>query len=386
MIPAMTQHQGFSLLSHIFNWDNGPWGGNGGARPPKSSGPKRVGGGNGHGPQPDLEDVMNHLTEQLRKWRGDGSNGSNGKFFALAALVIWVLSGLYIVAPDEQGVVLRFGAYARTTDSGLNYHIPWPVETVVKPNVTRENIVEVGFRTEQSGYDGNYDVLGESLMLTGDENIVDLDFTVRWKVADAKDYLFRVQDVPETVASVAESVMREVVGRHPIDDALADNKIEIQDQSRKHLQAVLDYYKAGVTVTGVDLQQVNPPTEVVEAFRDVQAARADAEKVINESKGYANQIIPQARGQAAQLTQDAEGYKAATVARAQGEASRFTAQVQAYKTAPDVTRQRLYMDAMEEVLADKPKVVVTGKGGGNLLPLLPLDRLMKPSTSQENGQ
>ncbi|MFZ2587617.1 MAG: FtsH protease activity modulator HflK, partial [Alphaproteobacteria bacterium] len=361
-----------------------------GSAPRGSKGGGSNGGGNTpRGPQPDLEDVVNKLTENLRgMWRNDG-NGEGGDvqrlWFGLAVFLIWLASGLYIVKPEQEGVVLRFGAYARTTESGLHYHLPWPFETVVKPNVTQENITELGFRSPQSGYDGNYDVLGESLMLTGDENIVDLDFTVRWKVADAKDYLFRVLNVEDTVASVAESVMREVVGRHPIDDALAENKLEIQQQAKKHLQAVLDYYKAGVLVTGVDLQQVNPPAEVVESFRDVQAARADAEKVINEAKGYANRIVPQARGQAAQLTQDAEGYKAATVARAQGEASRFTAQVQAYRTAPEVTRARLYLDTMEDVLKGSPKVIMTGSGG-NTLPFLPLDRLMKQPPQQESPQ
>ncbi|MCP5405824.1 MAG: FtsH protease activity modulator HflK [Pseudomonadaceae bacterium] len=369
-------------FSHLFNWDNGgPWGN---ARKPSTPRSTRPSSGGGRPPQPELEDVMNKLTENLRgMWKNDGGD-TNWRWFVLAAVAVWLASGLYIVAPEQQGVVQRFGAYAYTTDSGLHYHLPWPVETVTKPNVTRENIVQIGFRSGE--YGGNRDVEAESMMLTGDENIVDLDFTVRWKVADARNYLFNVFDVDETVASVAESVMRETIGRHPIDDALADNKLAIQEETQKHLQAVLDYYKAGVLITGVDLQQVNPPAEVVEAFRDVQAARADAEKVINESKGYANRILPLARGQAAQLLEDAAGYKAATVARAEGEASRFRAQVGPYKQAPDVTRERLYMDAMEEVLAGKPKVVVTGKGGGNLLPFIPLDKLLDTKPKAEAGR
>lgn len=373
-------------FAHLFAWDNGgPWGNAGSGKPKQANRQQRPPSPGSRPPQPDLEDVMNQLTENLRgMWRREGGDG-NWRLFALAAVVIWLLSGLYIVAPEQQGVVTRFGKYVATTDSGLHYHLPWPVETVTKPNVTRENIVQIGFRSGQ--YGGTQDVEAESMMLTGDENIVDLDFTVRWKVADARNYLFNVFDVDETVASVAESVMRETIGRHPIDDALADNKIAIQTETQKHLQAVLDYYKAGVLITGVDLQQVNPPAEVVEAFRDVQAARADAEKVINESKGYANRILPLARGQAAQLLEDAAGYKAATVARAEGDASRFRAQAGAYKQASEVTRERLYMDAMEEVLADKPKVVVTGKGGGNLLPFVPLDKLLiQPATKQGASQ
>lgn len=332
---------------------------------------------------------MNQFRQKFGNfWNNDGGDGNEQKvWFALAAFLIYLLSGLYIVAPDEQGVVLRFGEYHRTADSGLHYHLPWPMETLQKPNVTRENIIELGFRTFNG--QGNVDVPEESMMLTGDENIVDLDFTVRWKVANARNYLFNVLDVEETVASVAESVMRETIGRHPIDDALADNKLAIQQESKQHLQAVLDYYRAGVQITGVDLQQVNPPREVIDSFRDVQAARADAEKAINEARGYSNRILPLARGQAAQVVQDAEGYKAATVARAQGEASRFSAQVQAYRTAPAVTEQRLYMDAMTEVLKDSPKVVVTGKGG-NLLPFLPLNQLAPaagptPTQPQQQG-
>lgn len=380
----------------FFAWQNGgPWGSQGNGNQRKQNEPRRgpsnhnQGGPTGGG-QPDLEDVMNQFKDKLRGVWGGDEGGSNPQraWFVVAAFLIWLASGLYIVAPDEQGVVLRFGAYHRTDDSGLNYHLPWPIETVMKPNVTRENILEIGFRTFNG--QGNLDVPEESMMLTGDENIVDLDFAVRWKVANAKDFLFRVDDVEETVASVAESVMRETIGRHPIDDALADNKIAIQEETKAHLQAVLDYYTAGVQITGVDMQQVNPPAEVIDAFRDVQAARADAEKAINESKGYANRILPLARGQAAQVVQDAEGYKSATVARAQGEASRFNAQVQAYRTAPAVTEQRLYMDTMTDVLKDAPKVIVTGKGG-NLLPFLPLNQLTPaagpttPAQPQQQG-
>jgi membrane protease subunit HflK len=372
-----------------FAWQNGgPWGsGNQNNQRKQPNEPRRLGGGNNGGPtgggQPDLEDVMNQFKDRLRGVWQQGQNDGNEQrwWLALAVFLIWLASGLYIVAPDEEGVVSRFGAYHRTTESGLHYHLPWPIETLQKPNVTRENIIELGFRTFNG--QGNVDVPEESMMLTGDENIVDLDFAVRWRVANAKDFLFRVDDVEETVASVAESVMRETIGRHPIDDALADNKIAIQQETRDHLQAVLDYYRAGVQITGVDMQQVNPPVEVIDAFRDVQAARADAEKATNEAKGYANRILPLARGQAAQLLQDAEGYKSASVARAQGEASRFNAQVQAYRTAPDVTKQRLYMDTMTEVMKDSPKVIVTGKGG-NLLPFLPLNQLAPaagPTTS-----
>lgn len=341
---------------------------------------------------------MNQFAERLGGfWRGNGGQDDPGRWLRLGGIglaVLWVLSGLYIVAPDEQGVVTRFGRYVVTTDSGLNYHLPWPVERVQKVPVTRENVTEIGFRSARGGVLGSslpsVDVPEESMMLTGDENIVDLDFSVRWRIAAPEKFLFNVADPETTVAAVAESVMRETIGRHPIDDALADAKVRIQQEARQHLQAVLDYYRIGVQVTGVELQRVNPPSEVIDAFRDVQAARADAEKLINEAQGYANQILPEARGQAAQVLQNAEGYKTATIAAAEGDAARFNAQVGAYKANPGVVRDRLYLETMQGVLSGANKVVVTGKGG-NLLPFLPLDRMApsaanKPDGSTQGGQ
>ena len=344
--------------------------------------------------RPDLEDVMNQFSERLGGfWRGGNGPDDRSRLIRYAGIgvfALWVVSGVYIVAPDEQGVVTRFGRYVVTTDSGLNYHLPWPVEMVRKVPVTRENVTEIGFRSGRSGMLGSalpsVDVPEESMMLTGDENIVDLDFTVRWRIAAPEKFLFNVADPEVTVAAVAESVMRETIGRHPIDDALTDAKIRIQQEARQHLQAVLDYYRIGVQVTGVELQRVNPPNEVIDAFRDVQAARADAEKVINEAQGYSNQILPEARGQAAQVLQAAEGYKTATIATAEGDASRFNAQVGAYRANPAVVRDRLYLETMQGVLSGANKVVVTGKGG-NLLPFLPLDRMApKPETSSQGAR
>lgn len=384
-----------TTFSRFFAWNNGqgPWGGapkpsSSRTEKPSSEGPRAP-----RGPaQPELEDVLNGMAEQLKGFwrsRNGGGNGGNENFWPLAGLgvaAVWLLSGFYIVAPDQQGVVQRFGAFVQVSQPGLNYHLPWPVETVTKIPVTRENVMEFGFRTLPG--DRAVDVPEESMMLTGDENIVALDFTVRWKVADSAKFLFNVANTERTVFEVAESVMRETVGRHPIDDALTDNKAKIQAEARKHLQAVLDYYQAGVQITGVELQQVNPPAEVLDAFRDVQAARADAEKAINEAQGYANQVIPQARGQSAQILQQAEGYKTSTIAAAEGQASRFRAQVQAYQANPGVTRDRLYYEAMTDVLQNANKVVVSGKGG-NLLPFLPLDRMApKPAAgpaAQQGG-
>jgi membrane protease subunit HflK len=373
----------------FFSWQNGegPWG------KPRQGGRKPAGDGRrGAGSsQPDLEDVIRLAQERFGSWRGNGG-GNQRRIFSLlviGAVVLWLLSGFYIVAPDQAGVVTRFGKYIETTGAGLHYHLPTPIESVQKPAVTRENVIEIGFRsnqgapnffntTAQRGNNTNVQpVQAESLMLTGDENIVDLYFTVRWRIATPQDYLFNIEDVPGTIKNVVESVMREVIGRHPIDDALTDNKTLVQQEAKQLLQNVLDNYQAGVQVTAVELQQVNPPEAVVDAFRDVQAARADAEKAVNQAKGYANDIVPRARGQVAQVMQDAEGYKAAKVAEAQGAAQRFLSQLAEYKKAPEVTRKRLYLETMQDVLSGADKIVLPKGVGEQVLPYLPLNQLRR---------
>ncbi len=383
----------------IFTWENGegPWG--------ASKGNNRKTGRSGNSKrgvcpeQPDIEDVVRLAHEhfkRFKRFRRGGHGGGNmpdSKIVTIVlaiALGLWCLSGFYVVEPDQQGVVLRFGKYMQTTEAGLHWHIPMPVEKVLKPRVTRENIVEVGFRDSEamesifgqsmrrvSKNNNVVDVMAESLMLTGDENIVDLDFTVRWKIADARDYLFNVSNVPATIKSLAESVMREVIGRHPIDAALTDNKTLIQHKSKTLLQNVLDSYKSGVAITGVELQQVNPPKQVIDAFRDVQAARADAEKAINQAKGYSNDILPRARGQVAQVMQEAEAYKASKIAEAEGSANRFTSQLKEYRKAPEVTRKRLYLETMQEVVGNSEKIVLPDGTASQILPYLPINQLRK---------
>ncbi|MFZ2619463.1 MAG: FtsH protease activity modulator HflK [Alphaproteobacteria bacterium] len=363
---------------NIFSWDGeGPWGS---PRKPRKSAPL----GNGTPQQNfDIDDLVVLMRERLGGQFGNGDGGfpfGGLKFIGLAVVGIWLLSGFYIVAQDQQGVAMRFGKYTQTTEPGLHWNWPAPVGQVIKPAVTRENVVEIGFRTPQNSSffaddvsaNSSIDVDAESLMLTGDENIVDLDFTVRWRIADARAFLFNVWDVPATIKNVAESVMREVIGRHPIDDALTGNKSVIQQQAKEHMQAILDSYKAGITINGVELQQVNPPAEVLDAFRDVQAARSDAEKATNEAEGYANDILPRARGQAAQVLQEAEGYKTATIARANGDAQRFLAQLDEYRSAPEVTRTRLYMETMQKVVGEANKIILPDGGSKNILPFLPL--------------
>lgn len=380
------------MFSNVFSWDHkggkGPWGNPKGNR---NTGGSRRKPSNPQNEGSELDDLLRGAEQRVRGMMNGGSNGGNGKLIGLVLIavgVIWLGSGFYIVGPDEKGVVLRFGKYVQTTNPGPNYHLPWPVESVIKPRVTRENILEVGFRANRPTFrfggtanragvssvgQGGVDVPQESLMLTGDENIIDLDFTVRWRIADPRDFLFNVDDPINLIKNTAESAMREIIGKHPIDDALTENKNQIQVEMTALLQELLDSYRAGMQVTGAELQQVNPPQQVVDAFRDVQAARADAEKMQNEAIGYSNDIVPRARGEAAKLIQQAEAYKEAKVAEAQGSAGRFNSQLREYRKAKDVTSTRMYIETMEKVLKNSNKVIMSGEAGKGVLPYLPLN-------------
>ena len=366
-------------------WQNnsgGPWGGGGGKD--GGRGPWGQGGGNrggGGDRPPNLEDLIRRGQERVKQVLPGGPIGSRGlALIALVGALAWLATGIYTVEPDEQGIVKTFGAYSRQTGPGISYHLPWPIESVETPKVTRENQINVGIR-----YDGNRqtDVLEESLMLTGDENIVDVDFTVFWVIRDAPEFLFNVEDVDATIKAVAESAMREVVGRNNQQRILTEDREKIQREVQQLMQTTLDAYKAGVTIQRVQLQRVDPPQSVIDAFRDVQAARADAERLRNEAETYRNQKVPQAQGRAAQIKQDAEAYKSQTVAQAQGEAQRFLSVYEQYKLAPDVTRERLYLETMERILGGTNKIIVDGAGEG-VVPYLPLDQLRaKPAAPAE---
>ena len=317
--------------------------------------------------------------------RGSGGRGSGrsrlpgGRGLILliaAAALIWLATGFYRVEPDEQGVVLRFGAYDRTTPPGLSYHIPWPIESVQTPAVTRINRVEVGYRSSGTSLDGGRgtsggNVLEESLMLTGDENIIDIDFAVFWRIRDASAYLFATRDPDSIVRAVSESVMREVIGRTAIQRALTDARAQIEADVAKIEQTVLDQYGTGVEITQVQLQKVDPPADVIESFRDVQRANTDAERMRNEAEAVRNDIVPRARGDAAAITAAAEGQKQAAVAQSNGEAQRFLSVLKAYQAAKDVTMQRLYLETMQDILSHTPAVVVDDKLTG-VVPFLPL--------------
>jgi membrane protease subunit HflK len=314
---------------------------------------------------------------------------SNGKLVVLVILGIWLLSGFYIVQPDEVGVVKRFGAVSRTTQPGPHYHLPYPVESVLRPTVTKIHRVEIGFRTLRIGPPAQYrDVPKEALMLTGDENIVSVEFIVQYRIKDPMDYLFKVDNVEGTIMASSEAAIREVIGKNKIDEVLTSGKAKLQDETMVLLQQIMDDYNAGVHIVAVQLQDVRPPDPVSAAFKDVASAREDKEKVINQSQSYRNDIIPKAQGEAAQNVNRAQGYAEARIKRAEGEANRFLQTLAEYRKARDVIRKRIYIETMEEVLSGVDKFIIEGKGGGQVLPLLPLTntRLGKLIGTENSGK
>jgi membrane protease subunit HflK len=321
------------------------------------------------GKPPDPAEVL----EQFKQ-RFSGTNlpgGLIGALLVIGALVWAGFGGFYIVNPDEVGVVMRFGKYAYTTDPGPHWHIPYPVETVLKPEVTQVRRVEVGFRTISIGPPARYQkVPQESHMLTKDENIVSCEFIVQYRVKDAMAFLFNVIDPEKAVRDAGEASMREVVGRSSIDDVLTENKDRIQVEATELLLAILDSYDAGVQVDYVKLQDVYPPDPVIDAFRDVASAREDRERLKNEAEAYHNDVVPRAQGEREKMLREAEGYRETKIKSAQGDVARFQALLTEYLRAKEVTRQRLYLEAMEDVLA-KAKIVLSETGG--VLPVLPLD-------------
>jgi modulator of FtsH protease HflK len=306
----------------------------------------------------------------------------------VGALVVWGISGFYRVDTNEYGVVLRFGAFDRYAGPGLNYHLPYPIETVLTPQVTVVRQIHIGMRQVEDLRRGTTirDVPEESLMLTGDENIVDVDFTVFWQVKKDKvsDYLFNIQQVEGSVKAVAESAMREVVGRTKIQPILTGARAGVEVEVQELMQKILDFYGAGVLITQVQMAKVDPPQQVIDSQRDVQAARADADRAQNEAQKYANSVVPEAYGKAAQVTQAAEAYREQTVAEARGQASRFLQVYDEYKKAPDVTRQRIYYETMEKLFSGTDKIIIDQGATSGAIPYLPLPELIRPP--QRPGQ
>ncbi len=382
----------------------GPWGDG-----PEDRFGGRGGGGRGNGPGgpipplPDLDRIIAQAQERARRLLGalggpGGAGGGRGPraggrglmLLGIAVAALWLASGLYRVQPDQEGVVLRFGAFTRLTPPGLNYHLPWPIERVETPAVTRVNRIEIGYRSgepadeapaEAPGANENgRDIAQESLMLTGDENIVDVNIAVLWRIDNVVAYLFNTRDPRVTVKAVTESVLREVMGRTPIQPALGPLRAQIADQVMRQTQQILDGYHAGVQIVQVLPQAVDPPAAVVESFRDVQRANTDAERMRNQAEGYRNDIVPRARGEASRIVALAEGDRQAAIARATGEAQRFQSVLTAYQAAKDVTMKRLYLDTMQDVLTHAQSVVLDDKLRG-VLPFLPLSAEPRADTA-----
>ena len=346
------------------------------------------GNGSGRGPTPpDFDKLIRDIQEKIKKFLpGGASTGNKPIFFGLIVLIIiWALTGLYRVLPDEQGVVLRFGKFVSTTQPGLNYHIPYPIENVFTPKVTKVNRMDIGFRSgSDTGFStggGVADVPEESLMLTGDENIVNIDFSVFWVIKDAGKFLFKIQDPQGTVKAASETAMREVIAKSKIQPILTEGRSKIEIETQEIIQNILDEYESGIQITQVQTQKADPPDQVIDAFRDVQAARADMERSKNEAEAYRNDVIPRSRGEAAKILQAAEAYKKEVVAKAEGEASRFISIHNEYAQAKEVTQERMYLETMEKVMADIDKVIIDKNAGSGVVPYLPLPELKKKKTN-----
>jgi len=354
--------------------DGGPWGGGNGQGPwGKGSG----GGGKG-GPQPpNIEELIRRGQERLKQLLPGGSSGG-GRIAVLAGAVIvalWAATGIYRVGPDEQGVVLRFGAFHEKTPPGLHYHLPIPIETELTPKVTLVNQTEIGLVGEANGRSSTRQELPEeALMLTGDENIVDINLTVQWVIKDAQAYLFNIRNPEQTVKSVAEAAIREIVGRTAIASVLAEGRGKVETDTQALIQTILDSYGAGILVQQVQLQKVNPPPEVIESFLDVQRAQTDLDTAKNAAEAYHNDVVPRARGEAEQIKQAAGAYQQEVVARAGGDAQRFVSVLNAYRASKDVTAERLYLETMEQVLKKANKVLID-KAANAVVPYLPLPGL-----------
>jgi len=332
---------------------------------------------------PDLDELWRRLNQKLGSIFG-GKGGGNvpqgpsarqmGGGFGLLmimVLLVWLASGFYIVDEGQRGVVLRFGKFLQTNQPGPRWHLPWPIESVEIVNVSEVRTVEVGYRNSV-----RTKVPNESLMLTDDENIIDLQFAVQYIRANPEEYLFLNRDADQAVMQVAESAIREVVGKNKMDFVLNEGRAQVAAKAQELMQVILDRYKTGISISQVTMQNAQPPEQVQAAFDDVNKANQDRERQKNEGQAYANDVVPKARGTAARLTQEAEGYRQRVIANAEGEASRFRQIVAEYGKAPGVMRERLYLDMMQQVLSNSSKIVVDQKAGNNLL-YLPLDKLMQ---------
>lgn len=323
-------------------------------------------------------DIGSFSQDPLKRMREFGAPSGKGLWWIAGGVVLlWMLSGIYIINPDEEGIVLRFGKYDRTVGPGPHYHLPIPIESVYKPKVTQIMRGEVGFRSIGQGatfQQGQVRTIAEEAsMLTGDENIVNVQFSVQYKIKDPVQYLFNVTDQAKVVRNAAEATMREVIGKSQIDSALTDGKIKIQADATELLQAIMDRYEVGVQIIAVQLQDVHPPQGVIDAFKDVASAREDKSRIINEAEAYRNELLPGARGQAAEMVNQAQSYRETRLKNAEGEANRFLAVLTEYEKAKDVTKKRLYYEAIEDILSKaQEKIILPSGTSDKVLPFLPL--------------
>lgn len=351
-------------------WNDPQWGNSGNRN--KNSGP------------PDLDEIWRRINQRLNAlFGGKGGSGGGGSpsvmpgggnlvgLLAGALVLLWVASGFYIVDTGQRGIVLRFGQYIDTTEPGPRWHLPWPVESREIVNVDQVRTVEIGYRNNVKTK-----VLKESLMLTDDENIIDLQFAVQYILKDPKDFLFVNRSPEDSALQIAETAMREIVGKNKMDFVLYEGRAEIAALAKKLMQDIHDRHKTGISISQVTLQNIQPPEQVQAAFDDAVKAGQDRERLKNEAEAYSNDVVPRARGLASRLKEDAEGYKLSVIANAEGEASRFVQIFTEYQKAPQVTRQRIYLDTMQAVMNNTSKVVVDQKGGNSLL-YLPLDKLQQ---------
>ena len=362
-------------------WNNqggqsgGPWGQGGGGGGP-------WGQGGGQNPQ-DVDAAIRQMKDAWGRMMPTGGGGIRSLLLlVLVFALVWAATGFYRINPQQQGVVLRFGEWVRTSPPGLHYHLPYPIETVLKPEVTRDNRIEIGFRDATGNASSRRDIADESQMITGDENIVDIDFVVFWRISDAGEYLFNLADPDETIKVAAEAVMREIIGQTAIQTALTEGRQNVQFAVREKLQELLDDYRAGVRVREVQLLAVDPPADVIDAFNDVQRARQDRDRLKNQAEAFRNDIVPRARGQAAQLIAEAEAYREEVMNRAKGDASRFDQVFSAYEANKDVTRERIYIETIEEVFGNIEKIIID-EDGQSVVPYLPLKELGRTQKAGE---
>jgi membrane protease subunit HflK len=358
----------------------GPWGSGSGGGGGGSPWGRPSGGGGGQQP-PNIEDMLRRSQERMKQFM-PGGFGPGKVVAAIAAVVavLWIISGFYRIQPGEVGLVLQFGRLVAQTGPGLNWHIPAPIQGVEKVNVSANNQTEIGFQVTptRGGAQNVQPKNDEAVMLTGDENILELQYVVQWEVSDASAYLFNVRNRPELVKAAGESAMREVIGQMPAQRALAEGRTQLAADTQRITQRILNDYNAGIRVLNVQIRAIDPPNQVIEAFRDVQRAQADRERARNEAEAYRNDVVPRARGEAQRMVLEAEAYRQQVIAEAQGEARRFNQVYEAYRLAPEVTMQRLYLETMEQVLRGSNRVIIDqSTGGSGVIPYLPLPEVRR---------